>query len=846
MRSSNTRSFKRAQHRRAQRNAQRTLIRARRRSLGGRSPECATHEPLVVICCLLAVLGIAISLFLSQAEGQPGALGLFAASPFAACPRLRRRKRKDDSRRRNIAASYARFSSENHQDAKSIADQQRPCRERAPRDGNQLPSELEFSDEGVSGAKLKREGFDAMLAAAAEGRFGTLYVFDLSRLARESIISATTLRKLVYTYKVRVVSLTEGVDSNNQGWETLATILGLQHEQYLKTLGANVLRGLIGNLLDGLSVGDLAYGYGSVPVRGYEKRRRGRNQRPPKRYVIKEREAKWVRRIFNWFVKERQPIQWIVRELNRVKAPRDKRSRGKKWGRAAVINLLRRTKYIGIWPWGEYRNQRDPETGDIYKEPRDEEEWKDWIRHLPELKIVDEEIFAEAQWLLDENEKKCAEFRGDEGTFTGSAKDQSNPRHLLQRRVRCCECGSYLYVAGARGQYLACPGARDGICKCRTMLPRQLAERLILGEIGRRILDNLAWRKAVHEEAFRAWQTFQCEVPGELEAARDELREVERRISNLVDQIEEGNAPADIRDRLEGRRDERAQLVRRIEQYERQVARRPQVLTTEQIDEALESLHGVLSSGTPAAAIALGNLIGEVVVRPVSRPGRKPPFLRGEFTLRAGNVVDAANGTEQRETATAAAGQSDGETIVIDFVKPDPKYEMSDRAKELFDAGLANWEIAEQLKLRPSRVTLLFNFWHERRGLPVPDRAKRPKRKRRDTPLYKRIADEAKQRWEAGDSESEIGRDFGTTQATVRNAIAWWHSSRNLPVPRFADRRKTQVARAGSMYQAGGTLEKIADVLKVTITTVGKMLDEDFAARSEVRPDGRSRRRRLA
>jgi hypothetical protein len=171
---------------------------------------------------------------------------------------------------------------------------------------------------------------------------------------------------------------------------------------------------------------------------------------------------------------------------------------------------------------------------------------------------------------------------------------------------------------------------------------------------------------------------------------------------------------------------------------------------------------------------------------------------------------------------------------------------MSDRVKELRDRDLANWEIAEQLQLRPSRVTLLYNFWFERRGLPVPGRQDRPKRKRREAPLYQRIADEAKRRWEAGDSESEIGRDFNTTQTTVRDAIAWWHASRNLAVPTFADRRKTQVQRASSMYQAGCTLEQIADTLKVTITTVGKMLDEDFAARGQSRPDGRSRRRRSA
>jgi hypothetical protein len=138
----------------------------------------------------------------------------------------------------------------------------------------------------------------------------------------------------------------------------------------------------------------------------------------------------------------------------RLKAPRDKRLRGKKWGRSAVINLLRRTKYIGIWEWGVSRNHRDPETGDIYKELRDEDEWKSWVRHLPELKIVDVEVFAAAQQLLDENEEKCADFRGEEGTFTGSPKDRANPRHLLQRRIRCSECGG-TSMSPARAGWLA-------------------------------------------------------------------------------------------------------------------------------------------------------------------------------------------------------------------------------------------------------------------------------------------------------------------------------------------------------------------------------------------------------
>jgi hypothetical protein len=171
---------------------------------------------------------------------------------------------------------------------------------------------------------------------------------------------------------------------------------------------------------------------------------------------------------------------------------------------------------------------------------------------------------------------------------------------------------------------------------------------------------------------------------------------------------------------------------------------------------------------------------------------------------------------------------------------------MSDRVKELSDQGKVNWEIAEKLELHRSRVTLLFNLWFERRGLPIPDRQDRPKRKQRQTPLYQRIADAAKQMWETGDSESEIGRHFRTTQATVRDAIEWWHNSRNLPVPKFADRRKTQVELAARMRETGRPLAEIAAKLKVTITTVRKMLAEWFMSRGESRPDGRTRRGRSA
>ena len=382
------------------------------------------------------------------------------------------------------------------------------------------------------------------------------------------------------------------------------------------------------------------------------------------------------------------------------------------------------------------------------------------------------------------------------------------------------------------------------------MLPREMAKKLILTEIRRRIIENPAWRQAVHDVALRAWDEFQSDVPIEHQAAQVKLREIERMISNLVDQIELGSAPSDVTDRLALRRDEKDRLLRQTAELQRRVKRTPQPLSPEQIDEALTNLHKVLSAATPAAAIALGNLIGDVVVRQASRPRRSRPFLRGEFVLSAWRVVNTLNGMARSEPSNTSAERGvTSERIEIEFVDADPKYEQSDLVKQLRDRGSANWQIAEQLDLSYSRVTYLWRFWYERRELPIPDRGDRPKRKLRDTPLYRQIADVAQQRWEKGDSESEIGRDFKTTQATVRDAITWWHKSRNLPVPRFKDRRQTQVELVGNMRDAGSTLAEISEHVKKTITTVRKMLSEWYALKGEVRPDGRTqphRRKRSA
>lgn len=299
-------------------------------------------------------------------------------------------------------AAYMRFSSD-QQNTASIADQLRVCRDFAERLGLKIPPDLEFADEAVSGTKLHRAGLDAMLNAAEKKKLQVLIVHSLSRLAREMVITLPMLKKLVYRYRIRFISVTEGVDSDRDGWEVVATIFSLFHERFLKELRSNVLRGQEGTVLADLCVGDWCFGYGSEPIPGSELSRKGKNPKPRKRYILNEVEVCWVIRVFYWFVREKRGIRWIVRQLNHHQAPKDHRSSTLLWRSDLVVSLLGNQKYVGIWPWGEMTNVRDPETGKLKQVYRSIEESDRWKRHFPQLQIVPTELFNEAQQRLMSN-----------------------------------------------------------------------------------------------------------------------------------------------------------------------------------------------------------------------------------------------------------------------------------------------------------------------------------------------------------------------------------------------------------------------------------------------------------
>lgn len=728
-----------------------------------------------------------------SAQNSLGNIERFYVPPTAQRTVGRARRRQEPSLPDNdalpVAASYARYSSD-LQHPESIPDQQRRCRDKAQENGYAIATEFEFADEAVSGTKSDREGLNALMAAAEDRLFRVIYFESLSRLARESIITLPILKLLVYVYEIRVVSINDGIDSASDTWETLAAIVSLNNDLYLRALSKMVFRGQEGNVFARISVGDWCFGYKSEPIPGSETGRRGKNAKPRMRYIIDPESSAWVVRIFQWFVEEKRSIQWITRELTKRNAPKDHRSSKPGWHHSYVRRVLCNAKYVGRWSWGKHKNVRNPLNGKIHQKERDETECEKWDREFPELRIISEEIFAQAQDRLAEYADMGS--RRPNGQLTGSSSKSSRltPRHLLSGIVRCGECEGTFHVSGAGGKYLTCQKYGRGSCSCRTKLQRERAERMIIDEIATRVLSNAAWKSAIYEKAVAAFRELSSRLPSELESKQKALSAAEQKISRLLDQVEDGIADPDTRNRLSQRRAERDRLKRELEGLERKTMPLTSPPTMEWVEQQFVNLHGLLSNGGPAAAIALRGLLtgGIVTVHEVKREGRSHHFLRGTFALNT-KTVCASLGSSMDSANLETDEPTRNEEIVLEFREPLEAEKICDQVKQMFDDGDTYDEIAAALSCHRNQVTNALRIWHERRGLEPPDGRKHCGRLERET-KPKLLADRAKVLWDEGKLIADIGKELGCNHHMAKDAVEHWFKSRGLPVEDGRLRRK--------------------------------------------------------
>jgi DNA invertase Pin-like site-specific DNA recombinase len=161
-------------------------------------------------------------------------------------------------------AIYARYSSD-RQSTASIADQIRKCREYAARQGWVVLENHIYSDEAISGTSLERDGLRRLVSAAtSKGRpFDCVLVDDTSRLSRK-LADALNLYEHLRFADIRLVFVSQGVDSKNEQAELLIGVHGLIDSAYWRELATKTHRGMEGKALKGMATGGRCFGYETV------------------------------------------------------------------------------------------------------------------------------------------------------------------------------------------------------------------------------------------------------------------------------------------------------------------------------------------------------------------------------------------------------------------------------------------------------------------------------------------------------------------------------------------------------------------------------------------------------
>ena len=188
-----------------------------------------------------------------------------------------------------------------------------------------------YSDEGVTGTSLKkREGFTHMVQDALDGKIQLIVTKSVSRFARNTVDSLTTIRKLK-EHGIEVYFEKEAIWTFQARGEILLTILSSLSQEEARSISENVTWGLRKKFADG------KFSVGYSHFLGYDKGEDGN-------LAINEEQAKIVRLIFQLFL-EGMTAGRIAKELT---ARHILTVTGKeKWNAKTIRGVLANEKYTG-------------------------------------------------------------------------------------------------------------------------------------------------------------------------------------------------------------------------------------------------------------------------------------------------------------------------------------------------------------------------------------------------------------------------------------------------------------------------------------------------------------------
>ena len=365
-------------------------------------------------------------------------------------------------------AMYARVSSEQQSEAQTIASQISELRAHLKELGLALSPELEFVDDGYSGATLIRPALERLRDTAAAGGIDRLYVHCPDRLARNYAHQVLLLEELLKN-GVEVIFLNREVGQTPED-QLLLQVQGMIAEYERAKILERSRRGK----RHGAQIGAVSVLCGAPYGYRYVNKHEGAGAAPFE-------EARVVQQVFTWVGRDRCSIGEVCRRLNAAK----ERTRTGKivWDRKTVGDMLHNPAYKGFAAFGKTRVEplrpRLRAQRGRPMQPRravsiqdvPQEQWMS----IPVPALVEETLFDAVQAQLQENQQRAR-------------IGQRGARYLLQGLLVCSCCG-YAYYGKALS-----PSARKG-------RPRDYAYYRCIGSDAYRFGGvRICWNKQVRTD----------------------------------------------------------------------------------------------------------------------------------------------------------------------------------------------------------------------------------------------------------------------------------------------------------------------------------------------------------
>ena len=146
---------------------------------------------------------------------------------------------------------YARLSNDDDPAQNSLQNQQEICRAFAEKKGWSIAGSS--SDDNISGMNFSRRGLDTLTAAVQAKQIDAVLVKDLSRLGRHRTQTALFI-DFLRQQQVRVISVTEGVDTFCEEDDLMIGVRGLMNDYYAKDIGKKIRAGYRQKQKEGLVI----------------------------------------------------------------------------------------------------------------------------------------------------------------------------------------------------------------------------------------------------------------------------------------------------------------------------------------------------------------------------------------------------------------------------------------------------------------------------------------------------------------------------------------------------------------------------------------------------------------